>query len=44
MGLDQSRDVENIVFENLQINGKRILSPEEGNIKIGPYAGKIIFK
>jgi hypothetical protein len=43
-GYDESRMVENVVFENLQINGNRILDTDSGNIRVNAYAGGIRFK
>jgi hypothetical protein len=36
--------VENVVFENLEINGKKIASPGEANLKIGDYVSRVEFK
>jgi Glycosyl hydrolases family 28 len=43
-GYDKTHSVKNITFENLKINGKLISDTTSGNIKIGPFAEKIIFK
>lgn len=43
-GLDKGHLVEGVTFENLRINGKLITSAEAGNIKVGPFAEKIVFK
>jgi len=43
-GYDDTRCVDSVTFDNLQINGKRILSAEQGNFKIGPYVDHVIFK
>ena len=43
-GYDDTRCVDSVTFENLQINGQRILSAEQGRFHIGPYATNVIFK
>jgi len=43
-GYDSTRCVDGVTFENLQINGKRILNAKEGGFQIGPYAKNIVFK
>jgi hypothetical protein len=43
-GYDDSRCVDGVVFENLQINGQHILNAEQGKFNIGPYAKNVIFK
>jgi len=43
-GYDDTRCVDSVTFENLQINGQRILSAEQGRFQIGPYATNVIFK
>lgn len=42
-GYDGSHTVEDVTFENLRINGKKIKSPEEGGFKVGDYVNNIIF-
>jgi hypothetical protein len=42
-GYDSLRITQNIIFENLRINGKLILNADSGNIKIGPYTKNIRF-
>ena len=42
-GYDETRSVDSVRFENLQINGKRIMSAEEGNFRIGPFVKNVIF-
>lgn len=43
-GYDESRNIKNIIFENLQINGRRILNADQGKIQIGPYVENVEFK
>jgi polygalacturonase len=43
-GFSPANNIENIVFENIVIRGKKIQSFEEGNIKIGKYTHNIILK
>lgn len=43
-GLDATHNVDNVIFDNLQINGIHILSALQGNFLIGPYATNVIFK
>lgn len=42
-GFDESRIVKGVMFRNLRINDKHILSPESGNIRIGDYAYDVKF-
>ncbi|MBD0381480.1 glycosyl hydrolase family 28 protein [Paenibacillus sedimenti] len=42
-GYDSERPVTGVHFKNLRINGKVILSPEEGNIEINEFAHKVDF-
>ena len=43
-GYDKNRKVENILFENIMLNGKRIASLEELNIDKKDFVGKIQIK
>ena len=43
-GYDSTRCVDGVIFENLQINGHRILSAGQGKFQIGPYATNVIFR
>ena len=43
-GYDDTRCVDSVTFENLQINGQRILNANQGKFQIGPYATNVIFK
>jgi hypothetical protein len=43
-GYDAAHAIRNITFENLRINGKPALDAASGNIKIGAYTEKIVFK
>jgi len=43
-GYDEERRVKNITFENIQINGKRVRSIEELNVRKGDYAEGIVVK
>ena len=43
-GYDATRSVDNVTFDNLQINGQHILSAQQGNFTIGPYATNVTFK
>ena len=43
-GYDKNRKVENILFENIVLNGKRITSLEELNIDKKDFVGKIRIK
>lgn len=40
-GFSEEYNVENVTFENIVINGKRIRSLEEGNIRVGKYTKNI---
>jgi CubicO group peptidase (beta-lactamase class C family) len=42
-GYDEAHAINNITFENIRINGKLIRDAADGNIKIGPFAEKVIF-
>lgn len=42
-GFDESRIVDGVVFQNLRMNGRLILSPESGNFIIGNHAHQIWF-
>ncbi len=44
LGLSEDYGISNVVFENLVYAGKRVLSAEEANLKVGPFAEDIIFK
>jgi hypothetical protein len=43
-GYDERRGVKGVTFENIVLNGKRIKTFEEGNIRVGKYTGDIILK
>ena len=43
-GFSDTNCIENVRFENIVINGKRIRTFEEGNIRIGQYANGIFIK
>lgn len=43
-GYDETRKVMDVCFRNLYVRGHRILSPQEGNIRIGKYAEGIVFE
>jgi polygalacturonase len=43
-GYDEKRNVDSVIFENLQINGQRILNAKQGRFQIGPYATNVVFK
>ncbi|MDR1099311.1 MAG: hypothetical protein LBL28_02405, partial [Treponema sp.] len=43
-GYDQSRVISGIIFENIVINGNRITSFGEGNIRIGQFTEHIVLK
>lgn len=43
-GLDKDHMVKDVTFENLTINGKKILNAKDGNIRIGKFTGNIRFK
>ncbi|MGG1517329.1 glycosyl hydrolase family 28 protein [Paenibacillus oryzisoli] len=43
-GYDERRTVEGVTFRNLRMNGRLILSPEEGNFAVGPHAHRIVFE
>jgi hypothetical protein len=43
-GYDKKHPVKNIVFENLEINGKIVTDAGEGNIKIGNHTEGVRFK
>lgn len=42
-GWSDSRKVKNVFFEGLEINGKKITSPSDGNINISSYTENISF-
>ena len=42
-GLDPQRRVRNVRFENLVVNGRRVLEPRDGNIEIGDFADNVRF-
>jgi hypothetical protein len=42
-GFSETNTIENIVFDNIVINGKRIKSLEEGNIQVGKYVKNVRF-
>jgi polygalacturonase len=43
-GLDEKHTVNNIIFENLRINGKLMTDTTSANIRFGPHAAGIQFK
>jgi hypothetical protein len=43
-GYDNTRCVDSVTFENLKINGQRIMSAKQGRFQIGPYATNVVFK
>ena len=43
-GYDEERTIDGVTFENLAINGKRIKSFEEGNIRVGNFTKNIEVK
>jgi hypothetical protein len=43
-GYDEMRSIKDVTFENIVINGKRVETFEEGNIRIGKFAENIILK
>ncbi|KAA6326614.1 hypothetical protein EZS27_024304 [termite gut metagenome] len=43
-GFSEKYNIENVIFENIVINGKKIKSFKEGNIRIGKYTNKIVIK
>jgi hypothetical protein len=43
-GFSKEYNIDNVLFENLVINGKKIRSLEEGNIKTGKYTDRIEIK
>ncbi|NDV77578.1 glycosyl hydrolase family 28 protein [Dysgonomonas sp. 511] len=43
-GYSDERNIEDVVFENIVINGKPIKTFEEGNIRLGKYTKKVILK
>lgn len=43
-GLDKDHTVEGVTFERLVINGKLITNAAAANIKVGPFASRILFK
>jgi hypothetical protein len=43
-GYDAERIVENIIVENLMINGRQVVDAESGNINIGEFARDLVFK
>ena len=43
-GYDKDRKVENILFENIVLNGKRVTSLDELNVNRVRYVGKILIK
>src|SRR5690606_11898894 len=43
-GFDSTRLVKNVSFENLQINGKKILDADAANFQIGKYVENVVFK
>lgn len=43
-GYDEKRGIKDVVFENIVINGKRIKTFEEGNIRIGKFTENITLK
>lgn len=42
-GLDPQRRVRNVRFQNLVVNGRRVLQPRDGNIEIGDFADDVRF-
>jgi hypothetical protein len=43
-GYDVTRDIDSVTFDNLQINGQRIINSGQGNFVIGPHTTNIVFK
>jgi hypothetical protein len=43
-GFDESRMIRNVSFENIVINGKRMKSLEEAEIKVGKFTGGLTIK
>jgi hypothetical protein len=43
-GYDDTRSVDSVTFDNLQINGQHIMNALQGNFTIGPFATNVIFK
>lgn len=43
-GYDDTRSVDSVTFDNLQINGQRIMNAQQGNFTIGPFATNVMFK
>ena len=43
-GYGPDRVVKDVTFENLCINGEKVLSAEQANLKIGPYAENVTFR
>jgi hypothetical protein len=43
-GLDGEHQVENVLFENFTVRGKKIISPEAANIRVNEYAKDIRFE
>jgi hypothetical protein len=43
-GFDEERKVKNVTFENLVMQGEKVLSAEKGNIMVGEFAENIVFK
>jgi polygalacturonase len=43
-GYDDTQTVDSVTFDNLQINGQRIMSAQQGNFTIGPFATNVMFK
>jgi len=44
IGHNENRNVNNVTFENVKINGKKIMSAQEGDIIIGKHAKNVKFK
>ncbi len=42
-GYDENRRVTDVRFKNLNVRGKHVLKPEEGNIHVGEFAEEIVF-
>jgi polygalacturonase len=43
-GFDEKQCIDSVTFDDLRINGKRILSAKQGNFRIGPFATNVVFK
>lgn len=43
-GLDHSRAVRGIIFENIRVNRKVVMNAASANIRVGPFAQHVVFK